>query len=1099
MQSLGGLLMEKLSRHSFLNRHSHSLRAVGASMLFALTLSGTAVGQVTPITGTVTSTGGSPLQGVSVRVQGTDTRAVTDVAGKYRVAAPADAVLTFSYVGQRPVQITVAGRSVVDITMAQIPYLEEVVVTAYTEQRRGDITGAVSSVNVESAQRSMGASVLQRLDAAVPGVTVAASGAPGSRSTVRIRGVTSFQNNGPLYVIDGVGVDDSYVNFLNPNDITSIQVLKDASAASIYGARASNGVILIETTRKGVGGPPRTTLRVRTGIASPVRGYDDFLIQNSLDYFQVVKAAYLNAGKPVPTSVYGDPNNPSVPNYIFAEAGTATQVDSYGRAVAVDPSKYSYPRALIIPGSQGTNWWSSVFGSAPLGDYNLDVTGGTDENAYRVSFNYFDQSGTAKYTDFKRGSIRVNTSFNRSKLNFGENMALALDRHHGGPGGLIDDPAGYNEESIVGKSVLMQPVIPIYDINGNFAGGKCCGLGNQFNPLHEAFAAKDNQNKDNRVLGNVFAGLAFTPAISFKTNLGFNLHQWSFDGISPAYPEQAEATFTSGFNENDNQTINWSWSNTARFVKALGSHSFDLLVGQEANAGTERYLNASIANLLTTDINSRYIQDALGDASTKNVTSSGNKSALMSMFGKADYNFADRYVASVTLRRDGSSRLAPGHQWGTFPAFGLGWRLSNEPFMANNRIFSDVMIRYGWGKTGNQLIPPGRIVTQLGGSRGDTYYDVSGGNALAGGYRVTRVGNSDLRWEENKSQNLGADMVLFGGKLNFLIDVYKRSSNNLLFSPSVPGAAGLADPPIVNIGQMSNNGFDFSIGHQASWWNATFNGSHYKNKIVAINNDQNFFYGPISTRYGNQIINQVGSPIGSFYGYKTNGYFSSAADAALHTPAGGCSKTTNYCQDGAAMGRIKFQDLNGDGTITLADRTIIGSPHPKFTASLDLGARRGSWDLAGTFFGTFGNDIWDAQKEFYVFRNFETNVRDDLLANSWTPTNLNAKYPRIDVNDLYSHALSDFYIENGRYIRLRNVQLGYTAPSPMGRLLPTGTRIYLQADNVLTFTGYPGLDPSLPAANITGAAGDIRDQYMGVDRGSYPTSRIFSIGIVTSF
>ena len=434
MQSLGGLLMEKLGRYSF-------FRAVGMSLLFALTLSGTALGQVTAVTGTVSSTGGAPLQGVSVRVQGTDTRAVTDVAGKYRVAAPADAVLTFSYVGQRPVQITVAGRSTVDVTMAQIPYLEEVVVTAYTEQRRGDITGAVSSVNVESAQRQMGASVLQRLDAAVPGVTVAASGAPGGRSTVRIRGITSFQNNGPLYVIDGVGVDDSYLNFLNPNDITSIQVLKDASAASIYGSRASNGVVLIETTKKGVAGPPRTTLRVRTGVASPVRGYDDFLIQNPLDYFQVVKASYLNAGKPVPTSIYGDPNNPTVPNYIFADGSTNPVLDTYGRAVSVDPSKYSYPRALIIPGSQGTNWWSSVFGSAPLGDYNLDVTGGTDENAYRVSFNYFDQNGTAKYTDLKRGSIRVNTSFNRSKLNFGENIALALDRHHGGPGGLIDDPA----------------------------------------------------------------------------------------------------------------------------------------------------------------------------------------------------------------------------------------------------------------------------------------------------------------------------------------------------------------------------------------------------------------------------------------------------------------------------------------------------------------------------------------------------------------------------------------------------------------------------------------------------------------------------------
>src|SRR5882672_981734 len=322
MQSLGGLLMEKLGRHSFLNRHSLSLRALGASMLFALTLSGTAGGQLTAVTGTVTSTGGAPLSGVSVRVQGTDTRAVTDGSGKYRVAAPADAVLTFSYVGQRPVQITVAGRSVVDITMAQIPYLEEVVVTAYTEQRRGDITGAVSSVKMESAERQTGASVLQRLDAAVPGITVASSGSPGSRSTVRIRGISSFQNNDPLYVIDGTPVSDSYMTFLNPNDITSIQVLKDASAASIYGSRASNGVILIETTKRGSSGPPKMTLTVRQGYAKPTNGYDNFTITNALDYFAVVKQSYLNAGLPVPTNIYGDSLNPSVPQYIFAAGAT---------------------------------------------------------------------------------------------------------------------------------------------------------------------------------------------------------------------------------------------------------------------------------------------------------------------------------------------------------------------------------------------------------------------------------------------------------------------------------------------------------------------------------------------------------------------------------------------------------------------------------------------------------------------------------------------------------------------------------------------------------------------------------------------------------
>jgi TonB-linked SusC/RagA family outer membrane protein len=1097
--------MEKVLvvKGSILNSRARFFRAVGLSLVLALTVSGTALAQLLPVSGTVTSTGGSPLSGVTVRVQGSDARAITNAGGKYFLNVPADAVLTFSYVGQRPVQVTVAGRNVVDITMAQIPYLEEVVVTAYTEQRRGDITGAVSSVNVAAAQRQTGASVLQRLDAAVPGVTVASAGAPGARSTVRVRGISSFQNNDPLYIIDGVAVEDSYVNFLNPNDITSIQVLKDASAASIYGARASNGVILIETTKRGVAGPPQVTLRVRTGIARPVRGYDDFLYTDALAYQKVVKAYYENAGLPVPTNIYGDPNNPSIPNFIYAAPGTSTATDGFGRPVTVDASRYAYPTALIIPGSAGTNWWKSVFGSAPVGDYNLDVAGGGDENAYRVSFNYFDQGGTGKYTDFKRGSVRVNTSFNRKKLSFGENVALAVDRHHGGPqsGGvaLTDDPGGYAEETLVGKSVLMQPVIPVYDINGNFAGGKCCNLGNQFNPAHLAYASKDNLGKDNRVFGNAFAGYELTPQLSLKSNFGFNLHQWSFTGISPAYPEQAEATFTTGFNENSNEATSWSWSNTARFVRALGNHNFDVLLGQEANAGTFRNLTGSISNLLNTDINSRYLQDALGDAKTKNVSSSGNKSALLSLFGKIDYNFSDRYVATFTMRRDGSSRLAPGHQWGTFPAFGLGWRVSNERFFPrDNRFVSDVMLRYGWGRTGNQLIPPGRIVAQFGGGQGDTFYDVAGTNSLTGGYRQTALGNPDLKWEENISRNLGADMVLFGGMINFVVDVYSRATNNLLFAPQTPGTAGVASPPIVNIGKMRNSGFDFSIGHQAASWNIAFNGSHYKNKIVSINGVQDFFYGPITTRFGNQTINKVGNPIGSFYGLIANGYFSSAADALAHTTAGGCG-VASFCQDGAAMGRIKFKDINGDGVINLDDRTIIGSPHPNFTAGLDLGARRGSWDASATFFGTFGNKIFENQKEFYVFREFDTNVRSDLLANSWTLQNLNAKYPRIDKNDLYSHALSSFYVESGTYVRLRNLQLGYTLPSTMSRWMPVGTRAYIQGENLWTQTDYPGLDPALPAANVTGAAGDIRDQYLGIDRGSYPSNKIVSIGIVTSF
>ena len=1097
MHANGRETMEKKlsASHAFRNGRLSRLCAAGMSLLFLLALSGTAYGQQMPITGTVTSTGGAPLPGVTVRVQGTDTRTITDATGRYRVNAPADAILTFSFVGQRPVQTTVAGRNTIDVTMAQVPYLEQVVVTAYTEQRRADITGAVSSVNIESAQKQTGASVLQRLDAAVPGVTVVSSGSPGSRSTVRIRGISSFQNNDPLYVIDGTPVQESYLNFLNPNDITSVQVLKDASAASIYGSRASNGVILIETTKKGIQGPPQATLRVRTGVATATRGYDDILITNALDYFQVEKLSFINAGLAIPTNIYGDPNNPTVPQYIYASAAATVTKDQWGRPLTVNTGAYSYPNSLIMPGSDGTNWWKAVFGSAPVGDYNLDVNGGSDENAYRVSFNYFHQGGTAKYNDFKRGSVRANTQFNRGKLNFGENISLGLERHYGG---LPNDPGGYAEDGILGKNILMQPVIPIYDIAGNFAGGKATTLGNQSNPLKFAFEHRNDIAKNVNLFGNVFAGLDPTPQLSYKSKLGFSIGQNSFAGFTPIFPENAEASFTNGINENTNQFTDWGWSNTLRFVKALGSHNFDLLVGQEAGQSQNRYIQASMANLLNSDVNSRYIQDALGDAKTKDVFSTGGKSALLSVFGKADYNFADKYVASFTVRRDGSSRLAPGHQWGTFPAFGLGWRLTNESFIPRNNIFSDIMLRYGVGVTGNQLIPAGRIVAQFGGGRGDTYYDVTGSNStIAAGFRETSLGNPDLKWEENRSTNVGADMVLFNGAINFVVDVYRRATNNLLFDPQIPATAGIAAPPIVNVGKMRNSGFDFSVGHQATWWNATFNGSHYKNKIVSIAEGQTFFYGPISTRFGNQVINQVGQPIGSFYGLVAEGYFKDAADALAHTPAGGCGVGPNPCESGAAPGRIKFKDVNGDGVVNLDDRTIIGSPHPKFTAGLDLGARRGNFDVSATVFGTYGNKIFENQMEFYVFREFQTNVRKDLLANSWTPQNPNAKYPRIDNSDNWSYQISSYYVKDGSYTRLRNMQIGYTLPGS-SRYLP-GSRVYVQGDNLFTKTNYDGLDPALPAANVFGPAGDIRDQYRGVDRGSYPSNRIFSVGIVTTF
>ena len=1075
-------------RRSLRSRVHHHLRTLvgGALSVLALAASASPQGQRVTVTGTVSNADGTPLQGASVIVQGTDQRTVTGSNGRYLLTnAPATGVLRVTAVGRRAVETSISGRTRIDITMERVAYLEEVLVTSYTPQRRADITGAVASVPVEALNRETGASVLKKLAAVTPGVTVEGSGSPGSRSTVRIRGVSSFQNNDPLYVVDGTPIQDSYINWLNPDDITSIQVLKDASAASIYGSRASNGVILIETTKKGVFGPPRSTLRLRTGMATPVRGYDDFLITDALDYFQVVKAAYVNAGLPVPTNIYGDPNNPTVPAYIWPNnCGPAAGT---GVCSTVDPSTYSYPNSLIMPGSAGTNWWKAVFGSAPVKDVNLDVGGGSPDNSYGVSFNYYDQGGTAKYTDYRRGTVRVNTEFRREKLSFGENLAVGLERSYGA--GIGDD--NFGEGSILGKNILMQPVVPLVDINGNFASGKAVGLGNNTNPLKVAFEARNDVSRNNRMFGNVFAGYELLPALTARSRFGFNVGQTAFNGYTPITPENSEPTTNNSINENKNEFVDWTWSNTAQYLKTYGAHSFNVLLGQEANAGNNRFITASIANLLNTSLDSRYIQDALGDAKSKNVSSTGGEYALLSFFGKADYSFADRYVLSATVRKDGSSRLGPGHRWGTFPAFGLGWRITNERFLQGNRIFNDVMLRYGWGVTGNQLIPTGRIVSQFGGGSGDTFYDIAGTNtSIQPGFRQTSLGNPDLKWEENRSRNVGADLALFDHNLDVVIDFYKRTTDNLLYNPALPATAGVASAPFVNVGSIENKGYDFSIGHRGSWWNATFNGSHYANRIVRIDGVQNFFYGPIGIRFGNPVINQVGSPIGAFYGYVADGYFQDAADVASHAT-----------QAGAQPGRIKFRDLNGDGKIDLNDRTVIGSPHPKFTAGLDLGARWRDFDVSSTFFGTFGNDIFDAQKQFYVFRNFSTTVRQDLLANSWTPSNPNAKYPQIDVNDTYSYALSSYYVEDGSYIRLRSLQVGYTIPSDarwIGTALP-GARVYLQGENLFTHTNYPGLDPALPAQFVERAAGDVRDQFRGIDQGTYPSNKVISIGLTTSF
>lgn len=1054
-----------------------------------------AYAQERTITGKVSSAEEGSLPGVNIILQGTGQGTVSDVEGNYSIVVPGpDAVLVFSSIGYTTEAVTVGNQSTIDLVLvADVTSLKEIVVTGYTSQRKADITGAVAVVDTESMNQITAASFLQKLEGRAAGVTVNTGGAPGGRSTVRIRGVSSFQNNDPLYIIDGVPLQDAYNNWLNPNDIESIQVLKDASTASIYGARANNGVIIV-TTKKGKPGKTSVSLDVSAGVQEPVKGMDKILIQNSLDYHEVMRRSHVNANLSTPENIYGNPNSPSIPAYIWPNDGSVQTNDLQGQ-FGITEDDYSYPDQLIMRAAEGagTNWWDEVFSPAYVGDYNLNVSGGSENAVFSITGNYFDQRGTMKHTWWKRMSLRANSEFKVGKFTFGENIALTRQQNVDGGFG------NQGEQTAISQIIKAQPVIPVYDVGGWFAGAKAVSLGNGGNPVADLWKDRDNVWTGNRILGNFYGVYDIIDGLKFKSSFGFQLDNNNDKRFQYPTWEESEPNTETRLTENYRSTTNWTWTNTFTYNKTFADkHNVAALAGYEAIKTQTQFMEGRISSWVTWDINARYIDDALADPGTKNVFSNGDFSSLTSLFAKVDYNYANKYYISGTIRRDGSSRLAEAHRYGTFPAFSAGWRMSEEGFMSGATWLEDFKLRGGWGITGNQDITAGRVFNQYGGNTGQAFYDIAGSQtSIQPGYILTRLGNPELKWEENVSSNIGFDAALFEGRLTLVFDWYTRDVDDLLFDPAIPATQGNASPPIVNIGKMRNQGYDFSIGYQGNLgsggsWNIELNGGHYKNEILRIDGEQTFFYGPVSGRQPNVVINELGNPIGTFFGYKTDGIFQTQEEVNNQVNANGDPVT----QDGADVGRFRFVDVNLDGQITAADKTIIGSYHPDFTGGLNLGFNWGNWDASMFFFGSFGNEIFDITKEFSVFRLFNTNVRADRLTDSWTENNRDAKYPQLDQNDQFSINYSDFYVEDASYVRMKNLQIGYTFPSSkwFSRM-----RLYVQGQNLFTITDYSSIDPSLPAISNNGAAGNRSDQVQGIDRGTYPSNRILSFGINASF
>ncbi len=1062
-----------------------------------LMLASVVLAQERTVTGTVTDESGSGMPGVNVLVRGTSIGTATDANGGYSISVPGnDAVLIFSFIGYESKEESVGTRSTVDIAMSpDVQTLSELVVTGYSSQRKKDITGAVSVVDVDKLQNVQASSISQKLDGRAAGVTVSTSGEPGEGSNIRIRGLGSFGNQGgandPLWVVDGVQLDGRNNNWLNPADIESIQVLKDASAASIYGVGAANGVIIV-TTKKGKPGRTRVSYNGYVGIQNPVKGYNDFMITDPYEMAEAFSRYTNNVG---PESIYyGYTVDGSLPDFTWPVGNLAgdnnTIVDWDGNAINSLDS-YSYPGNLIMGVNRnGTDWWDEVFDPAMITDHTLNVSGGTDHNSFNFSAGYMKNEGTMIHTGFERFTLRANSTFKANKFSFGENATFSRTER------IAQFGANQDNQNALTGILLSHPLQPIYDVGGNFAGPK--QYSNGPNVVGQQIRGKDNKNISFNFVGSAFVAYDVTSWLKVKTLVGADF--WNGVTRSFNFPshERREPTSNNSFNENWQQNFTWQWSNTIEINKTIADkHQVAALLGYESRAGRWQQIQGGMSNYFSENITAWYLNTALADPSSRSVGSNASPWTRVGMFGKIDYTFNDKYIFSATVRRDASSRFGPDKRWGVFPAASLGWRISSESFMQGVDFVSDLKLRIGYGETGNDNVPGGRVFDVYGGGTGSSFYDINGSNnSLATGYNLTARGNLALGWETNRTTNVGIDLSLFDDKLSVVIDVYKREIEDLLFNPSLPATSGGAAAPYQNVGAMENKGIDIGVSYRGNLtsditFNVDLNATHYKNKITHISEELAFFNSGGADGFADYVRNYVGSPMASFYGLTYLGPIRSDAEAA--------SLPTNNISGANFAGGWKFADIDGNNAIDANDRDIIGNPHPDLVLGLNLGLNYKNFDFNMFLFSSIGNDIFNYQRYYYETGRWGSAFSKEMLTDAWTPENPGARLPALtEDNNASAGVSSSYYIEDGSFLRARTLSIGYTVPaSALGRVRVDNLRVYVQAQNLFTITKYSGIDPEL--SNFDIGDGNANSQYLGTDLGSYPTSRIFSVGLSLGF
>lgn len=1041
---------------------------------------------VEKITGTVVDANGEPIIGATVQLKGTGKGAITDLDGNFTIdALGSEGMLVVSFVGYVTREISLSGSSALRIVLVEDnKLLDEVVVIGYGVQKKSVLTAAISQVTGEELNNTNPTRVEDALKGKVSGVQITqSSGQPGSDSKVRIRGIGTINNSEPLYIVDGMEVGGG-INYLSPSDIQSVEILKDAASAAIYGSRAANGVVLI-TTKSGKGDmKPVINYEMSYGWQNPWKKRE---VLNAKEYMVIMNEAQINDGK--------------LPRY------NAKQVANAG---------------------VGTDWQEETFyRNAPIMSYQLSVTGGSKKATYFLSAGYFDQSGIVGGNHGKSNYRRINLRSNATYDIYGVDTRNFLNKIrlgvNAGYSRIVSTGVDTNSEygSILGSALAFNPAIPVYAAEEDVAGilarypyavkddqGRVFSLPpNGFqeiaNPVGMLYTPSLNTGNSDKLVGSFWGEIDVLPDLKFRSSLGVDLAFWGNDGyMLPYYLANMGKDFSYSTVQSEmNRGLRWQLENYFTYSKTFNDlHNLNVIFGQSASRYTQRSLGGNDRDLLETDPTKANINSAIApdkDARVWGGTGGFDHISTASYFVRLDYNYAERYMFQTTFRADGSSNFGNENKWGYFPSFSLGWNLTNDPFFEGSKpSWVDLLkLRASWGKNGNDRIGQFLYTSLMNG--GQNYYFGGGyvvnqgdptkvgeiGGQMSYGTSPARIPNPMVMWEESNQTDIGFDARFFDSALTFAFDYFVKNTKGMLMNQPIPGYVGM-EPPVANVGTMQNSGLEFELGWRQSVkefnYSLSFNASYLQNKLINIGNatGEQIYEAMDATGVGSYVKGMNGEVFPYFYGFRTDGVFQNEQEVMAHTNTEG-----KILQPDARPGDVRFVDLNGDGLISDADKTKIGKGMPDWTYGLTFGASWRGIDLSMFFQGTYGNDIFDYSQR----GDIPAMNRPAWILDRWHGEGTSNRIPRVtSANPNANWRSSDLYIKNGSYIRLKTLQLGYTLPSNwLERAGLKSIRFFVAAENLLTLTSYDGFDPEIAAGGYT---------TIGVDKGIYPQARTITLG-----